>query len=311
MNNIYLIYGSDYELIKREVHKLTNDKNDVVKYDLDVIKVDELLDDASTISLFEESKVLVGENALFLTTNKTNIDHNLEYLENYIDDNNHDNIVIFTCICDKLDERKKIVKLLKQKAKVIKKDVIDLKKLPNFVMSEFKNEGYDIDYKTANYFVNYVGNNVDIILSEINKMIIYKEKDKNISIKDINDISSKAFKDNVFDLLDGITKKDYKKVFDCYNDLKIVGEEPIKIIAMLGKKLIFILNVKQLSHKMNSDEISSYLKVHPYRVKLALECDFMEYELTDLIKKLHSLDYEIKSGKKDKMVAFEDFLVRL
>ena len=65
MSNIYLIYGNDYSLIKREIDKITINVNDVVKYDLSQTKVDELLDDASCISLFGDKKVLIGENALF------------------------------------------------------------------------------------------------------------------------------------------------------------------------------------------------------------------------------------------------------
>lgn len=312
MNNIYLIYGSDYGLIKREIDNITSGKADVVKYDLSVQKIDELLDDASCISMFGDKKVLVGENALFLTGIPTNVNHDIEYLNNYLEDENHDNIVILSVVTEKLDERKKIVKSLKNKAKVIRKEVIDQKDLPKFVTNEFKNASYNIDYKTANYFVNFVGKNVDIILSEIKKMIMYKGDNKNICIKDIDEISSKAFNDNVFDLSDAIMKKDFKKIFECYNDLMILKEEPIKIIAMLGNQFTLVYQCKLLANEGNmSKDIASILKVHPYRVKLALDTDYMIYELEDIIKKLHNLDYEIKSGKVDKNVGLENFLLRL
>lgn len=310
--NVYLIYGSDYGLIKREIDNIASSITDVVKYDLSVQKIDELLDDASCISMFGDKKVLVGENAFFLTGANTNVNHDIEYLSNYLEDDNHDNIIILSVVAEKLDERKKIVKILKNKAKVIQKEVIDQKDLPKFVTTEFKNEGYNIDYKTANYFVNYVGKNVDIILSEISKMILYKEQDKEISIKDIEDISSKAFNDNVFDLSDAIMKKDFKKIFSCYNDLMMLKEEPIRIIALLGNQFTLVYECKLLSNEgKDGKEISNVLKVHPYRVKLALETDYMRYELEDIIKKLHDLDYEIKSGKIDKNVGLENFLLHL
>ena len=80
MNNVYLIYGNDYGLIKREIDKITNGISDVVKFDLSVDKVDDVLDDASCISLFGDKKALIGENALFLTASSTSVNHNLEYL---------------------------------------------------------------------------------------------------------------------------------------------------------------------------------------------------------------------------------------
>ena len=154
MDNTYLIYGNDYSLIKREIDKISGSIKDVVSYDLSQNKVDELLDDASCISLFGDKKVLIGENALFLTTLPTNINHDIKYLENYLLDETHDNIVIFTVLTDKLDERKKLVKIFKEHSKVIHKEVINEKDLPKFVINEFKNEGYIIDYKTASYFVD-------------------------------------------------------------------------------------------------------------------------------------------------------------
>lgn len=312
MNNVYLIYGSDYGLIKREIDKITIGISDVVKYDLSVSKIDELINDACLISIFGDKKVLIGENALFLTGMSSNINHNLDYLTNYVNDTNNQNIVILTVLSDKLDERKKIVKLIKEKSNIIHKDVIDEKNLGDFVVNEFKSYGFQIDFKTANYFVGFVGKNVDILISEIQKMTIYKEEDKKITIEDINLISCKGFKDNIFDLTDSIMKKDFKKIYECYNDLITIGEEPIKIIALLGSQFSHIYQVKLLNNDgKTSKEIAEILKVHPYRVKLALETDFMIYEIEDILKKLHILDFNIKSGKENKFVGLENFLLHL
>lgn len=106
MNDIYLIYGNDYEIIKREIEKIIKESSDVAKYDLSVSKIDELLDDASCISMLDDKKVIIGENALFLTTNPNSINHDIDYLTNYVNASNHENIIVLTVISDKLDERK-------------------------------------------------------------------------------------------------------------------------------------------------------------------------------------------------------------
>ena len=310
--NTYLIYGNDYGLIKREIDKIISGTSDVVKYDLLVSNVSDVIEEASCMSLFGDKKVVIGENALFLTGANTSVNHDIDYLTSYVNAENHDNIVILTVVQDKLDERKKIVKLLKKNITVIHKETIDEKDLPKFVIKEFLNNGYKIDYKTASYFVDYVGKNVDILLSEINKMIVYKDTDKEIFIEDILNISSKGFNDNVFDLSDAIMKKDFKKIFSCYNDLMILKEEPIKIIALLASQFTLVYQSKLLSKEgFMSKDIASTLKVHPYRVKLALETNYPNFELKDILKKLHNLDYEIKTGKVDKIVGLENFLLHL
>ena len=310
--NTYLIYGNDYSLIKREIDKITKDINDVTTYDLSLEKVDNLLNDASVISMFGDKKVLIGENALFLSTSSSSINHDLDYLQRYLEDDNHDNIVIFTLNENKLDERKKIVKLLKKRATVIHKDVIKDKDLPDFVRDEFFNNGYKIDYKTASYFVQYAGSNVDILISEINKMMMYKDGDKIIKIEDINEITSKKMNDNIFDLSNAIMDKNFKKMYECYNDLMTLKEEPIKIIAMLGSSFTLVYQCKLLYNDgKRQNEIADILKVHPYRVKLAIENNYKINNIKEILKKLHNLDYEIKSGKIDKALALDNFLLHL
>lgn len=311
MNNVYLIYGSNYGLIKKEIDNLCLGASDVVRYDLSETKIDDLLDDASCISLFGDKKVLIGDNFDLLTSSNCTINHNIDYLEKYIEDN-HDNIVVLTVTSEKLDERKKIVKYLKKNAKVIHKEEIDEKNLYKFIITEFKNKGYSIDFKTANYFVDYVGNNVDIILSEIDKMCLYKDNNKIITIDDINSISSKTYNDNIFDLCDGIMKKDFKKIYDCYNDLKKLNEEEIKIISMISNQFILTYQVKTLSlNGYSSSEIKDLLNVHPYRIKLALEYNYNINEIKNIINKLHKLDYNIKSGTENKSIGLEKFLLHI
>ena len=310
--NTYLIYGNDYSLIKREIDKITKEINDVTTYDLSLEKVDNLLNDASVISMFGDKKALIGENALFLSTSSSSINHDLDYLQRYLEDDNHDNIVIFTLNENKLDERKKIVKLLKKRATVIHKDVIKDKDLPDFVMDEFSNNGYKIDYKTASYFVQYAGSNTDILISEINKMMMYKDGDKIIKIEDINEITSKKINDNIFDLSNAIMDKNFKKMYECYNDLMTLKEEPIKIIAMLGSSFTLVYQCKLLYNDgKRQNEIADILKVHPYRVKLAIENNYKINNIKEILKKLHNLDYEIKSGQIDKAVALDNFLLHL
>ena len=143
-------------------------------------------------------------------------------------------------------------------------------------------------------------------------MVIYKEDNKNISKSDIDDISSRTFKDNIFEFTDAIMKKDYKRIFLYYNDLLKLNEDVIKFISVISNQFILIYQVKILSLKNKSQkEIASILGIHPYRVKLAYESDYFINELEDMIKKLHELDLGIKSGKLNKEDSFLDFLIKL
>ncbi len=312
MNNIYVIYGTDYDLIKRKIDGLKENIIDVVKYNLLETNIKELLDDASCISLFGDKKVIIGENATFLTSEAKDINHDINYLEKYINYPVHDNILILYVISEKLDERKKIVKLLKEKCNIVNVLPVDDKNINNFVLNEFKIRGYKISSNDLKYFISYVGKDVGRLLNEIEKLTLYKDEDKVIVKQDIDEISSKVMNDNIFDFCDAIMKKDFKRIFELYNDLVYLKTDSIKIISVIANQFILVYQAKLLSKSgLSEKSIALKLNVHPYRIKLALETDYMIYELKDMIEKLHNLDVDIKSGKISDKIGLEKFLIAI
>ena len=83
MKNFYVFYGRDkskadknsldFGLIKNEVDKLIKKINttDIIYYDLETNSLRDIIDDAATISMFSDKKVIVIENAFFLNANKS------------------------------------------------------------------------------------------------------------------------------------------------------------------------------------------------------------------------------------------------
>ena len=61
----------------------------------------------------------------------------------------------------------------------------------------------------------------------------------------------------------------------------------------------------------SENDIVSKLGVHPYRVKLSNNVDINLDECTFYLKKLSVLDEEIKTGKIDKKVGFQKFILGL
>ena len=91
-----------------------------------------------------------------------------------------------------------------------------------------------------------------------------------------------------------------------------MNEEPIKIIVMLSNQFRIIYQAKRLYKQgYSGNDIATLLDIHPYRIKLALEKgrNYSEKDLINNLYKLAVLDEEIKTGKKDKYMALELFLI--
>jgi DNA polymerase-3 subunit delta len=117
---IYLLYGNEEFSIEQEIKKIINDNHidslNISHYDLDDDLINNVIDDASMIPLFGDKKIITVRNAYLFTdsTKKGIIDQDPSVLDDYLHHLNPDTILIFTVISDKISERKKISKLLKE-----------------------------------------------------------------------------------------------------------------------------------------------------------------------------------------------------
>jgi DNA polymerase III delta subunit len=62
MDNIYLICGNSYRLLEEELNKIIKD-NPYTSFDLNIDELDNVLEEASYFSLFDDKKYLVVKNA--------------------------------------------------------------------------------------------------------------------------------------------------------------------------------------------------------------------------------------------------------
>lgn len=299
--NTYLIKNKVEEILKE--HKLSIDN--LIKYDLEDVSLDKVIDELDIYDFLVNKKVVLGTNATFLTGSKSKgIEHNLERFEKYINNPNLNNVLILTC--NKLDQRKKIVDLVKKKFKVISTKI----DVNSYIKEELKD--YKIDYNTINYLKEYCRNDFGKIKNEISKLKMYKFNEKEINSDDIDTIVTKNVDDNIFALIDAIIVKDKKKMAEIYQEL-IKKEEVISIMINLSNQLRLIYQVKVLSKIYRTDEeIANYLGRHKYAIEMARVkgLSFEKKDLLNYLMDLANLDYNIKTGRTIKEVSFWLFILK-
>ena len=305
---VYLLYGTKNFEIEKKIKKISKDIDDmnISKYDLNNDMLSLVLEDAKTMSLFGDKKLVIADNAN-LFTGSTSKDS--ELIEEYLNHINENTIFILIVHSDKLDTRKKITKLIQKVGKIQEfNDELDTTSL---VRRLFKD--YNIDYKTVQLFIDRVGNNPLIIQNEINKIKIYKGNDKNITEEDILNLTTKLIEIDIFKLIDYIVKKNKEKALELYYEMLKMNEEPIKIVVILANQFRIMYQSKELLKKGYSEkDIASTLKIHPYRVKLAIQ-NGRNYSSDTLLQNLNALadiDIGIKTGTISKDLALELFILK-
>lgn len=317
MKNIYLLYGDERFLIKQEKDNLINQtiKNNieykVSTYDMVTTHPDEIFNDLITASLFEDKKVIICDNAFFLTSFKTKPSFDSDLFIKRLSAIDNEKILILT-VDGKLDERKKIVKYLREKA--IVKELNKLKDNDLYIYAKqlFNSFNYKIDNQALNLLINQINDNLGLLYQESYKLMTYKIDDLVISYQDVKDLVSKPIIDLLFELIDAVIKRDIKEIFKLYQKLLLINEEPVKIIVTLANQFRLIYQTKILKKQgLNNQAIALQLGIHPYRIKLAANMNFKEPILLTYLEKLADLDINIKSGKINKYLGLELFFLQL
>lgn len=311
MSNFYLLFGLDKSIIDNEFKNIVSELkiSDVVKYNGNELNILDLIEDASTISMFSSKKLIVIEDCSFFKTNR-NIDK-IDELEKYFKHYNKNSYIIFICCSDKIDTRKKIYKLINTNGKVISCKRGDTNYLNSFVDSYLGKNNYKME--DVKYFLSAVGSNLDNIKNELDKLFMYKLKDKVITNKDVDNIVIKSMEDEIFVLTDAIIAKDVSKSLMLLEEFLNKSYDEIQIIMLLASQFRFLFQVKRLINKNKRyDEIAKILGVNPYRVKFTINklYAYSEADLLNYIKELAKMDHDIKLGLIDKGLALELFIIK-
>lgn len=312
MKNINLIYGPEEYLINKYKKELINEINssNIITYNLLEESISSVLLEASTISMFEDKKIIICENSNFLTSNGKLTDEETKKISEYLLNPFEDVYIIFICFCEKLDERKKIVKELKKYSKVYICEKIENYNLNNYLNEYIISKGYNITQKNIELLIKKAGLNLNILINEIDKLIIYKYNEKEITKEDIDGLVVTNIEDNIFSLTNAFMDEDKSKTIKIYNDLLLLGIKHEAIIGVISNQLRLLLQVNLMKKNGYSDkEMVSILLEHPYRIKLAKEKNYSIKKLKNKILDLCYLDLNIKSNKIDKNLGLELFLL--
>lgn len=305
---LYLLYGDTYS-INKYIDNILNKEGiediNISKYDMDTSNYNLILDDASSVSLFDSKKAIIISNAFIFNTTKS-ID--LDSYEKYFTNPNPNTIMIFT-LNTKPDERKKITKLIKKEG--VSKE-FNTSNNPSVIVNDLLDD-YKMDKKVIDEFINLVGNDTYNIQNELDKLKLYKYEDKIITLDDIDNITTKNSEVDLFKLIDSIIKNDKSYAIESYNNMLLYNMEPIQIIIALANKYRLMYQVTRLTKKGYTDgDMASYLKQSPgyiyYLKKDAF--NYSEKTLLNEIQELAEMDYNIKSGKIDAKMALELYILK-
>ena len=323
---ILVLTGEDvgqFEWLKKDIlKKIGYDPSDLnySYFDMKEASYAEVELDLVSLPFFADEKIVILDHLLDLTTTKKRYltDEDLKQFENYLENPSESTRLVIIAE-GKLDSKRRLVKLLKRDSQIIEATTPKEQDLKRYFSSQAQELG-----------LQFVGDSLDQLLlksgydfgeSQKNLALLqaYKE-DGQITLEEIEEVVPKSLQDNIFDLTQMILKRQIDQARNLVKDLRLQGEDEIKLIAILLSQFRMFSQVKIFSEEGQSEsqivaslsELSGR-KVNPYQVKFALR-DSRRLSLSFLKQAMMTFieaDYAIKSGTYEKDYLFDLALLKV
>ena len=252
----------------------------------------------TTIPFLSERRLVVVRN---LGTNKL-LAESIETIIGNIADTT--DLVI---IESKIDKRSKYLATIKKMTDVREFAALDGEKLVEFAIDKAKNLKVNISRSDAAYLIDRVGQNQQLVASELEKLSLY---DFVITRQNIDLLTTISPTSSIFNLIDSAFSGDISRAIELYDEQRVQGFEPLNILGMLGWQLHILALVKSAGNKSAAD-IASEAKLSPFIVrKTQTIIKRISYaKLQVLIKQTINIDKQLKTSTIDADLAIKNLLI--
>lgn len=294
---VYFLQGDEPYYIDQiadyiEAHALSEHEqgfNKMVMYGKDV-EFSSVLNNAKRYPMMSERQVVIVREAQDIT----DLNHKTgqQQMEAYLKNPMPSTILVFCFKYKTVDGRKTLGKLLDKYAILVESKKMYDNQLPDWIARYVKDKGYQIDEKAVKMLADYIGNNLERLTNEIEKVLInYRQGDEEGKITPaiIQKYIGISKEYNVFELQKALAMKDVLKANRIlkYFEANQKANPIIPIIALLFTFYSKLLLVHQASDKSERG-VAAVLKINPFFAR-EYKVASVNYPLPKVIQNIHHL----------------------
>ena len=254
----FIDFISDY-IINEVLNDTEKEFNQTVLYAKD-IDVQTVISTAKQFPLMGKRTVVIIKEAQQLKK--------IEQLENYLNNPQESTILVFCYKYKSLDKRKSIYKILSKKAVLFESKKLYDNQVPAWIVNYLSSKQYKIGHKASHLIAEYLGNDLNKISNELEKLMIILPANSEITSESIESNIGISKDYNNFELTNALAKKDIIKSNRIANFFsKNPKENPL--VVSVGVIFNFFQKVL-LYHTIidkSSNNVARLLKINPYFIK--------------------------------------------
>ncbi|SDY31366.1 DNA polymerase III subunit delta [Tindallia californiensis] len=313
---VYFITGEEILLMQRFVEALilkiapgTMGDFNLTKFEGKDFRIESLLESCETLPVMAEKKIVIVKNPWFLESKGGSLDKREEdKIKQYLQNPSETTCLVVYCE-SKPDGRKNLTKLLKKIGKNVEFKRLKENELKKWIKAECEKRNKKIAdkaiielIKSFDYLNKNANQSLFDISNEIEKLTALIGNKTEITEEIVRKCSIYSFQNDVFLLIDSLSKRKADETQIRFQKLLADGEPAMKIIAFLRNQFKIMLRVKEMDQQgYPASKIATKLKQHPFSIQNSLKhsANFEEKKLIVLLNSFNQLDRHLKSGKMD------------
>lgn len=309
---VYLLYGEETYLVQQNKNNLMKyltaemmDDMNINRYQGPDVDVNQVIDMAETLPFFADYRVILVENSgWFADGNET--------MAEYLSKVPESAILVF--VEQKVDGRKSTVSAAKKAGVVVNYLYQEEDILTSWMKKRAADAGLTMSPAIAKLLIGRVGNQMQRLSMELEKLISYCLGSGEISAKDVDAVCTDTIEDRIFEMVEAIALKNQKRAMSLYKDLLVLKEAPAKILAIINGEYARLLMIRSLADKgMNEAAIASTMGIGSFMVSKRMPTvrKYKTEEIKNCLNKGIQADQSYKEGKITDRIAVEILLVEL
>ena len=279
----------------------------ILTLDLDQTILDNLLNSASTSSLFKSKQIILVKGIMKLKEGRG------KHLKHYLEDPNPNTVLIFlTEELSQRDKQKKIYKMLKEsQTQIIGIEPLDEGQMRAWTLRQLEKRGFSIETQALESLLELQGTDLGRLHMEIEKLVAFCNLRKKINLEMVQAVAGFSRDHTVFDLMDALLDKNQKNALRLSHELGVNPKDMLLIVVLLSRRLRILLEIKELSEKMGLGDMAREIGVSPYFLKRLLvpAKQFSRKTLVRTLDTLAKIDDAIKQSSLNSKILME-LLVR-
>jgi DNA polymerase III subunit delta len=183
--------------------------------------------------------------------------------------------------------------------------------LERWARQRITSKGGRITPRALNALVVNVGNDLQLLDNEIEKLVLYRMRDgSTIEVEDVALLCPHVAQANIFALVDALGQMNGRLASQLLQQKINEGMEPFQLFAMFVRQFRLLIQVKELAdagHK--PPDIAKTLRLHGFVAgKLHQQCRrFSMSQLEQIYDHLLAIDVGVKTGRTEMVTALELF----